>query len=77
MNKIKEWADKNIEGDPVIWLVVICLSVFGILVVYSATGSLAYRAGVNTEMYLVRHAVMVGLSLFVMWIAHKIDYRYY
>ncbi|WP_420387981.1 FtsW/RodA/SpoVE family cell cycle protein [Roseivirga sp.] len=77
MNKIKEWTDKNIQGDPVIWLVVICLSVFGILVVYSATGSLAYRAGVNTEKYLLRHAIMVGLSLFVMWVAHKIDYRYY
>lgn len=77
LDKVKSWTDKNIQGDPVIWLVVICLSVFGILVVYSATGSLAYRAGVNTEMYLVRHAMMVGLSLFVMWIAHKVDYRYY
>lgn len=77
LEKLKGWTDKNIQGDPVIWLVVICLSVFGILVVYSATGSLAYRAGVNTEMYLFRHAVMVGLSLFVMWVAHKLDYRYY
>lgn len=78
MNKIKTWADKHIQGDPVIWLVVICLSVFGILVVYSATGSLAYRfAGGNTEKYLIRHSLMVVLSLFVMWVAHKIDYRYY
>ena len=77
LDKVKSWTDKNIQGDPVIWLVVICLSVFGILVVYSATGSLAYRAGVNTEMYLVRHSMMVGLALFVMWIAHKVDYRYY
>ncbi len=45
--------------------------------VYSATGSLAYRAGSNTETYLFKHTMMVGLSLFVMWVAHKIDYRYY
>ncbi len=78
MQKVKEWTDKHIHGDPVIWLVVICLSVFGILVVYSATGSLAYRAaGGNTEKFLIRHTSMVGLSLFVMWVAHKIDYRYY
>ncbi len=77
LDKVKSWTDKNIQGDPVIWLVVICLSVFGILVVYSATGSLAYRAGVNTEKFLIRHTIMVGLSLFVMWVAHKIDYRYY
>ncbi|HEY9116707.1 MAG TPA: FtsW/RodA/SpoVE family cell cycle protein [Roseivirga sp.] len=77
LEKVKSWTDKHIQGDPVIWGVVICLSVFGILVVYSATGSLAYRAGSNTEKYLLRHSMMVGLALFVMWIAHKIDYRYY
>lgn len=77
LERVKSWTDKHIQGDPVIWLVVICLSVFGILVVYSATGSLAYRAGSNTEKYLLRHSMMVGLALFVMWIAHKIDYRYY
>ena len=78
MNRVKIWTDKHIQGDPVIWLVVICLSVFGILVVYSATGSLAYRfADGNTEKYLIRHTFMVVLSLFVMWIAHKVDYRYY
>ncbi|OEK03478.1 cell division protein FtsW [Roseivirga sp. 4D4] len=78
IHRIKEWTDKHIQGDPVIWLVVICLSVFGILVVYSAAGSLAYRfADGNTEKYLIRHTLMVALSLLVMWVAHKIDYRYY
>ena len=78
MNKIKTWTDKHIQGDPVIWLVVVCLSVFSILVVYSATGSLAYKMmGGNTEYYLIRHTIMVGLALIVMWVAHKIDYRYY
>ena len=78
MNRLKIWTDKHIQGDPVIWIVVICLSIFGILVVYSATGSLAYRiAGGNTEKFLIRHSLMVALSLLVMWVAHKIDYRYY
>jgi len=78
MNKIKIWTDKHIQGDPVIWLVVILLVLVGILVVYSATSSLAYRvAGGNTEKYLIRHSAMVIIALFVMWVAHKIDYRYY
>ena len=78
MNRIKSWTDKHIQGDPIIWLVVICLSVISILVVYSATGSLAYKQqGGNTEFYLIRHTIMVGLGLLVMWVAHKIDYRYY
>ena len=78
MIKLKSWTDKHIQGDQVIWLVVLCLSVTSILVVYSATGSLAYKQqGGNTEFYLIRHTIMVGLGLMVMWIAHKIDYRYY
>ena len=78
MNKIKDWTDKHLQGDPVIWMVVFCLSVISILIVYSATGSLAYKQmGGNTEYYLIRHTVMVVLALVVMWIAHKIDYRYY
>lgn len=78
MTKVKEWTDKHIQGDPVIWMVVICLSVISILVVYSATGSLAYKhQGGNTEYYLFRHTIMVVLGLVVMWVAHKIDFRYY
>jgi cell division protein FtsW len=78
VNKIKDWTDKHLQGDPVIWMVVFCLSVISILIVYSATGSLAYKQmGGNTEYYLIRHTVMVILALVVMWIAHKIDYRYY
>lgn len=78
INRLKIWTDKHIQGDPVIWVVVLCLSLISILVVYSATGSLAYKQmGGNTEYYLIRHTVMVGLAMLVMWIAHKIDYRYY
>jgi len=74
----KEWIYKNFKGDPIIWFVAFSLSVLSILVVYSATGSLAYkfRAG-NTEHYLFKHTMLVGLSFFAMWFAHRIDYRYY
>lgn len=75
---IKSWAEKNLKGDPVIWFVVLALSVLSILVVYSATGTLAYkRMGGDTEHYLIKHSMLVLLGLFAMWVAHKIDYRYY
>lgn len=75
---IKEWADRNLKGDPVIWAIVLALSILSILVVYSATGTLAYKnLGGNTEYYLVRHSFLVILSLFGMWAAHHVDYRYY
>lgn len=77
MKKFKEWSDKNLQGDPVIWAVVFALSIVSILVVYSSIGTLAYKRTVSPEMYLVKHTFMVFLGLTAMWIAHKIDYRYY
>lgn len=75
---IKAWADKNLKGDPVIWVIVFALSLLSIMVVYSATGTLAYKyMQGNTEHYLIRHGFLVFLSLFAMWAAHKLDYRYY
>jgi cell division protein FtsW len=78
MNTIKEWAYRNLKGDPIIWFIVFVLSLFSIMVVYSATGSLAYKMmGGDTEYYLLKHSALVFLSLFAMWLAHRVDYRYY
>jgi cell division protein FtsW len=78
MTHLKAWIDEHFKGDPIIWAIVILLSMFSILVVYSATGTLAYKtAGGNTELYLFRHSFLVFLSLFVMWLAHKMPYRKY
>ena len=69
---------ERLKGDPVIWMVILILSLLSILVVYSATGSLAYKMmGGDTEYYLVKHTVLVLFSLAATWIAHNIDYRYY
>ncbi len=78
MNEVKNWAYRNLKGDPVIWFIVLILSLFSILVVYSATGSLAYKMmDGNTEYYLIKHSVLVIVSLGAIWLAHRIDYRYY
>ncbi|NQZ76019.1 MAG: FtsW/RodA/SpoVE family cell cycle protein [Ekhidna sp.] len=78
MNAIKDWAYRNLKGDPVIWFIVLLLSLFSILVVYSATGSLAYKMmDGNTEYYLIKHSILVIVSLGAIWLAHRIDYRYY
>jgi len=46
--------------------------------VYSATGSIAFKKmDGNTEYYLFKHAVLIVMGLGIMWVAHKIDYRYY
>jgi len=75
--KIKIWADKNLQGDRVIWAVVFTLSLISILVVYSSIGTLAFKRSSSPESYLIKHTFMVFLGLAAMWFAHKIDYRYY
>ena len=77
MNKIKSWADEHVKGDPVIWMVAISLSLLSILVVYSATGTLAYKRMVNPESYLIKHTMLVVLGLLGLYWAHKLDYRFY
>lgn len=78
MASFKSWIDRNLKGDPMIWGIVILLAIISILVVYSATGSLAYKkTGGNTEKYLIDHSMMVFMGLIVMWVAHKIPYKYY
>jgi cell division protein FtsW len=77
MTEIKKWTSKNLQGDPVIWMIVAILSIISVLVVYSAAGSLAYRNMEVVEVYLVKHGALIILSLVAMWVSHKIDYRYY
>ncbi|TVP51198.1 MAG: cell division protein FtsW [Mongoliibacter sp.] len=75
---LKSWIDRHLKGDPIIWGIVIVLSIISILVVYSATGSLAYKyKGGNTEKYLFDHSMMVFAGLIVMWAAHKVPYKWY
>jgi cell division protein FtsW len=75
--KIKEWADKNLQGDRVIWAVVFALSLISILVVYSSIGTLAYKKTQSPEWLLIKHTITVIAGLAAMWFAHKVDYRYY
>jgi cell division protein FtsW len=75
--KVKTWADKNLQGDRVIWAVVFALSMISILVVYSSIGTLAYKRMVSPEKYLIMHTFHVLTGLAAMWFAHKVDYRYY
>lgn len=77
MQKVKIWIDGHVKGDPVIWAVVIALSLISILVVYSATGTLAFKRMTNPEAYLFKHTALVGVGIFAMWLAHRVDYRYY
>ena len=67
----------NIKGDRWIWLIVILLSLISLLSVYSAIGTLAYKRGVGVESILMKHLAMIIGGIVLMYISHKLDYRYY
>lgn len=55
----------------------ILLSVISLLAVYSAIGTLAYKRGVGAESILMKHFAMIVGGIALMYISHKLDYRYY
>ncbi|TGE25322.1 cell division protein FtsW [Hymenobacter aquaticus] len=78
MDPIKTWLQRNLKGDPILWAIVILFSFISIAVVYSATGTLAYKKmSGNTEYFLFKHTSLIVVGLAFMWLAHRIDYRYY
>src|SRR4029078_10008796 len=66
------------KGDKVIWALVVLLALISMLVVYSATGSLAYKnyKG-NTEIYLFKQVAFIILGIGIIYFAHLVNYIIY
>jgi cell division protein FtsW len=65
------------RGDRVIWAIVIILTLASLLLVYSSTGSLAYRMSKSTESYLFKQFAFIMLGLLIIYWAHRINYTIY
>ena len=75
---IRDWIRNNLKGDRQIWWIVLYLSIMSVLVVYSATGTKAFRElDGNTEVFLLKHGSLLMLGLVCTYFAHKINYIYY
>jgi cell division protein FtsW len=69
---------KKTRGDKVIWALVGLLVLVSLLVVYSATGSLAYKMYKgNTEVYLFKQVVFIAIGFCVIYFAHLVNYTIY
>jgi cell division protein FtsW len=69
---------QNTRGDKVIWALVLVLGLMSLLVVYSATGSLAYKnyKG-NTEIYLFKQIAFIAIGFLIIYFAHRVNYTIY
>lgn len=69
---------KKTRGDKVIWALVGLLVLVSLLVVYSATGSLAYKMYKgNTEVYLFKQIAFIAVGFCVIYFAHLVNYTIY
>ena len=69
---------KSTRGDKVIWALVLLLVLVSLLVVYSATGSLAYKKfHGNTEVYLFKQITFITIGFCIIYFAHRVNYTIY
>ncbi|MBK7433455.1 MAG: FtsW/RodA/SpoVE family cell cycle protein [Chitinophagaceae bacterium] len=65
------------RGDRVIWGIVVILTLVSLLVVYSSTGSLAYKYSKSTESYLFKQFAFIILGVMIIYFAHRVNYTLY
>lgn len=74
ISKIKN----TIKGDKWIWFIILALFLFSLLVIYSATGSLAYqKRGGDTEFYLVKQLILTFGGLGLIYVVHLVNYQFF
>ena len=70
--------EKYFKGDKIIWAVIIMLTIFSVLAVYSSTGTLAVaKQNGNTIYYIIKHVSILVVGLVIIYITHLIPYKYY
>jgi cell division protein FtsW len=66
------------RGDKYIWGLVILLAMISVLVVYSATGSLAYKMNKgNNELYLFKQLAFMLMGMLIIYFMHRVNYTIY
>ena len=63
----------SLKGDKIIWIIVLSLSIFSFLPVYSASSNF----GVNLIFSSVfKHVAIIFIGIIIMYATHLIDYKY-
>ena len=69
---------KIFKGDKVLWVIIILLSIFSFLPIYSASSNLVYVIGDGTPWsHLIKHFMILSIGFFLIYSMHKIPYNYF
>lgn len=68
---------KKTKGDKVIWAIVMVLVLASLLLIYSSTSSLAYKAKQGNGIYLFRQIFFTILGLIIIYFLHLFNYTHF
>ena len=75
--RFADFLSEHLQGDRVIWVVVFLLVLTSMVSVYSASATLAWRAGGDSLGILVKHSASLGMGLACMWGAHRMKFAWF
>ncbi|MBO5871125.1 MAG: FtsW/RodA/SpoVE family cell cycle protein [Bacteroidaceae bacterium] len=76
------WSKKNfkekglMQGDMVLWMVLLALCFISVITVYSASSNMTYGTGKYWEP-VTRHAIFLGIGVCFTWLMHMLPCRLY
>lgn len=69
---------QHLQGDKSIWGIVVLLSIFSFLPVYSASSNLVYVVGSGSVFsHLLKHVAIVFVGWVIMYTVHLMPFRYF
>ena len=74
---IRAYIAGLLRGDKILWMVVMFLSLFSVLIVYSSTEGLAHRYNANSTSFLIKHVTLLLVAFAVIYVCHLVDYARY
>ncbi|MDM8161027.1 FtsW/RodA/SpoVE family cell cycle protein [Labilibaculum sp. K2S] len=68
----------SLKGDKTIWIIIFFLSMISLLVVYSSTGTLAYKVkGGNTSYFFIKQLILLGGCYMIIYVVHRVHFKVY
>ena len=69
---------KYLGGDRIIWAVVVLLSLYSLLAVYSTSGILVFRnPGSSSTYFVMRHGLFLVAGFIIIYLTHLVPYKYF
>ena len=74
---LDRFRKREVKPDYILMLLIFSLLIFGLIMIYSASGYIASRLFNNASFYLNKQTISLSVGLVIWYIFAKIDYRFW